>query len=106
MSRQVTAVYVEESTVARFSIGAQDNVLDLKHRACLELANTAQRYGFKNGFPCGDIGSIVLSSGIKVHYLDIPNVVTYVLSFQARMVNLTFSPLPSFRRFANPMILY
>jgi len=100
----VTAVYAEESTVARFSIGAQASVLDLKQRACSELANTAQRYGFTNGFPCGDIGSIVLSSGINP-LSRFSSVVTHVSLFQARMVNLTLAPLPSFRLFAEPMIL-
>jgi hypothetical protein len=60
----VTAAYAEESTVARFTIGAQATVNDLKRRACSELAKTAQQnYGFANGFPSGDMASIVLSSG-------------------------------------------
>jgi len=64
MSRRVTAAYAEESTVARFGIGAQVTVDDLKRRACSELAKTAQQsYGFTNGFPSGDMASIVLSSG-------------------------------------------
>jgi hypothetical protein len=64
MSCRVAAVYAEESTVARFTIGAQATVNDLKRRACSELAETAQEnYGFTNGFPSGDLASIVLSSG-------------------------------------------
>ena len=64
MSRQVTAVYAEESTVARFSIDAQATVHDLKQRSCSELAQTGQRaYAFTNGFPHGGIASVVLSSG-------------------------------------------
>jgi hypothetical protein len=59
----VTAAYAEESTVARFDIGSQATVLDLKRRACSELAKTAQQnYRFTNGFP-SDVASIVLSSG-------------------------------------------
>lgn len=104
MSRQVTAVYAEESTIARFSIGAQASVRDLKERACSELANTAQRYGFTNGFPCGDIGSIALSSGINL-LSEFPSVVTHVFSLQAHMVNLTLAPLRQFRRFVEPTIL-
>ena len=50
--------------VARFNIGAQATILDLKRRACSELARTAQQnYGFTNGFPSGDVASVVLSSG-------------------------------------------
>jgi hypothetical protein len=64
MSRRVTAAYAEESMVARFDIGAQATVLDLKRRACSELARTAQQnYGFTNGFPSGEVASVVLSSG-------------------------------------------
>jgi hypothetical protein len=52
MSCQVTEVYAEESTVARFSIDAQATVRDLKQRLCSELAKTGERsYGFTNGFP-------------------------------------------------------
>jgi hypothetical protein len=68
MSRRVTAAYAEESTVARFNIGAQATVHDLKRRACSELAKTAQEnYGFSNGFPSGDMASIVLSSGMILY---------------------------------------
>jgi hypothetical protein len=67
MSRQVTAVYAEESTVARFSIDAQATVHDLKQRSCSELAKKGERgYGFTNGFPHGGVGSIILSSGMIV----------------------------------------
>ena len=60
----MTAAYAEESTVARFDIGAQATVLDLKRRAYSELTKTAQQnYGFTNGFPSGDMASVVLSSG-------------------------------------------
>jgi hypothetical protein len=63
----VTAVYAEESTIARFSIDAQATVHNLKQRLCLELANTAQRhYAFTNGFPHGDVASVVLSSGMRI----------------------------------------
>ena len=75
MTRQVTAVYAKKSTVARFSIGAQASVHDLKQQACSELVNKAQRYGFMNGFPCADIGSIALSSGINL-LSEFPSVVT------------------------------
>ncbi len=37
-----SAVYAEESTVARFAISAQASVHDLKQQACSELANMAQ----------------------------------------------------------------
>lgn len=64
----MTAAYAEESTVARFNIGAQATVHDLKRRACSELAKTAQEnYGFSNGFPSGDMASIVLSSGMILY---------------------------------------
>ena len=67
MSCRVTAAYAEESTVARFTIGHQATVHDLKQRACSELAKTAQHnYGLANGFPTGDMASIVLSSGIPL----------------------------------------
>jgi hypothetical protein len=52
MSRQVTAVYAEESTIARFSIDAQVTVHDLKQCLCSELAKKGERgYRFTNGFP-------------------------------------------------------
>jgi hypothetical protein len=67
MSCRVTAAYAEESTVARFTIGPQATVHDLKRRACSELAKTAQHnYGLAKGFPTGGMASIVLSSGIPL----------------------------------------
>ena len=66
----MTAAYAEESTVARFTIGAQATVHDLKQRACSELAKTAQHnFGLTNGFPSGDMASIILSSGIFFYLL-------------------------------------
>jgi len=63
----VTAVYAEESTIARFSIDAQTTVYNLKQRSCLELANMAQRhYAFMNGFPHSNVTSVVLSSGMII----------------------------------------
>jgi hypothetical protein len=91
MSRQVTAVYAEESTVARFDIDAQATVHDLKQRSCAELANQGRlRYGLTNGFPYGNITSIVLSSGTR------PNLYHLYLSLkfiQVPMANST-SPHP------------
>lgn len=67
MSRQVTAVYADESTISRFSIDAQATVHNLKQRSCSELANTAGRhYAFTNGFPHGDVASVILSSGMMI----------------------------------------
>ena len=68
----MTAAYAEESTVARFTIGAHATVHDLKRRACSELAKTAQQnYGLTNGFPTGDMASIVLSSGTSFIFLHL-----------------------------------
>jgi hypothetical protein len=73
MSRRVTATYAEESTVARFTIGGQATVHELKRRACSELAKTAQRdYGFHNGFPSCNMASIVLSSGTTLIFFHGP----------------------------------
>jgi hypothetical protein len=101
MSRRVIAAYAEESMVARFNIGAQVTTLDVKRRACSELAKTAQQnYGFTNGFPSSDVAFVVLSSGMTFIFF---HVLSLIYVNQVRMVNWILNHPHVFRRFAERM---
>ena len=67
-------------------IGAQATVNDLKQRACSELAETAQQnYGFTNGFPSGDLASIVLSSGTIVINFHASSLMLFRFAWSTRL---------------------